>query len=210
MEHKHLVAALEAFKTATADLDRIWSGADLTGDEIANYPACLPSFDEFAASVAEMSVRPSDILDLDEIARLIRLAGIPAYVEQTGGGCATLYAGEPRETDDLPVYPAVAGPGWFEGPGNTKARAHRDEFSAGTDENAPDGGRVALPVADLDERQIADALVTLAKGTEFVTVVLEVPSVCVEGIDREIASALPRFGVAGTYPGDLISEDVDH
>lgn len=49
--------ALDAFKRATADLDRVWSSGAHRGDEVANYPAGLPSFDEFAASVACMEVR---------------------------------------------------------------------------------------------------------------------------------------------------------
>lgn len=56
MNNAELAKALEDFKTATAALDRIWSNGDFRGDEIANYPKCLPSFDEFAFDVAEMTV----------------------------------------------------------------------------------------------------------------------------------------------------------
>lgn len=53
-----LASALGAFKAATAELDRVWSGADFDGDDIANYPSCLnASFEDFAASVALMEVR---------------------------------------------------------------------------------------------------------------------------------------------------------
>ena len=34
-------------------------------------------------------------LDMDAIVERVRAAGFPAYVEQTGGGCATVYAGPP-------------------------------------------------------------------------------------------------------------------
>lgn len=52
-----LTSALDAFKRATGDLDRLWASGAYTGDEVANYPTFLPSFDEFAASVANMEVR---------------------------------------------------------------------------------------------------------------------------------------------------------
>jgi hypothetical protein len=48
--------ALEAFKSATAHLSGVWQRVGLTGDEIAGYPACLPSFEEFACDVADMRV----------------------------------------------------------------------------------------------------------------------------------------------------------
>jgi hypothetical protein len=52
-------------------------------------------------------------LDLDEVCRLLKEEGIPAYVEQTGGGCATIYAGLLREVEVPTVawYPASGAEG---------------------------------------------------------------------------------------------------
>lgn len=59
-------------------------------------------------------------LDLDDIVDRINEQGLWAYVEQTGGGCATIYAGAWHSVDDDPyssgsriAYSAVAGPGSF-------------------------------------------------------------------------------------------------
>jgi hypothetical protein len=63
---------------------------------------------------------------------LIRESGVPALVEQSGGGCATLYVGEP---DEFNRFPVIAGPGWFEGRGFTKPRADVSDFSFGPDDD---------------------------------------------------------------------------
>jgi hypothetical protein len=65
------------------------------------------------------------VLDLDRIAEHIRERGFRAYVEQTGGGVATIYAGNDTH------YLAAAGPGWFSGPNWTKPLAHTSDFSIG-------------------------------------------------------------------------------
>lgn len=58
---------------------------------------------------------PNVDFSLDDVAAQIQRAGHPAYVLQTGGGTATLYAGPQRGTDDsdLPVHPVTIGPGVF-------------------------------------------------------------------------------------------------
>lgn len=51
---------------------------------------------------------------LDTVAALIRDAGFPATVEQTGGGCATLYAGRRGEDENgNESADVIVGPGWF-------------------------------------------------------------------------------------------------
>lgn len=56
-------------------------------------------------------------LNLDFIAELVAKMGVPAEVHMTGGGVATLFAGEP---DDNGYYPAVLGPGTY----SAKAAGH--------------------------------------------------------------------------------------
>lgn len=75
-------------------------------------------------------------LDMDKIVDLLRAGGITAYVEQTGGGCATIYAGESYvDSHGDERYPVLAGPGWFEGPNWTIARGDTDDFSVGLDDD---------------------------------------------------------------------------
>jgi hypothetical protein len=56
-------------------------------------------------------------LNLDSIVGRVRRTGVHAYVAQTGGGVATIYAGPLRVEGELEYYAVAAGPGWFEGPG---------------------------------------------------------------------------------------------
>jgi hypothetical protein len=67
---------------------------------------------------------------------------IPAYVEQTGGGCATIYTGKPYHARDgqfqgkpcfRAVYPVVAGPGGFDW-GGDRHTAYFGEFCIGPDD----------------------------------------------------------------------------
>lgn len=87
--------------------------------------------------------RKPDIIDLDEVVNQLAKLGVPAYVEQTGGGCATIYAGTPQSWPDQygdRRYAAAAGPGWFEGPAWTKGRGHTDEFYFGPDDDGDTDG----------------------------------------------------------------------
>lgn len=75
--------------------------------------------------------------DLDLIVRLLELDfGVNAHVDHTGGGCATLYAGDPWEEEGYGIrYPAAAGPGWYEnGHLTDRARASRTDFYVGPDD----------------------------------------------------------------------------
>jgi hypothetical protein len=125
-----------------------------------------------------MSEEPRTI-DLDEVVRILKDEHqVPAYVEQTGGGTATIYAGwwfmnqEPQyrwedgeriqvDAESVPRFPAIAGPGWFEGPGWTKGRATVDDFYIG-----PDDDGEADPVTatrDWTERDAAAAIARQVK-----------------------------------------------
>jgi hypothetical protein len=120
-------------------------------------------------------------LNLETICDMLRAKGIPAYVEQTGGGCATIYAGESFERTE-PMYswasgerevighgtetrfPALAGPGWFDGPGWTEGRADTADFYIGPD----DDGDNAPPFTANDEwteQTAADAIASVVRGS---------------------------------------------
>ena len=81
------------------------------------------------------------IFDMDRIAALVRERGGEAYVEQTGGGCATIFASLGCDERGFPLadanghYGAAAGPGWFEGEGWTLPRGGSSEFLVGPDDD---------------------------------------------------------------------------
>ena len=74
-------------------------------------------------------------LSMSRIAAMVRERGIPCFVDQTGGGTATIYAGCPTPTEDGPVYPVSAGPGsfWAEGGPTADDREFACGVSYGSD-----------------------------------------------------------------------------
>ncbi|NUR59339.1 MAG: hypothetical protein HOV87_11820 [Catenulispora sp.] len=85
-------------------------------------------------------LHPSRLLNMDRITALVRAAGIDAYVENTGGGCATIIVGEgklPATDDRESGYDAMvlAGPGWFDWDTTpATAYASRADFYIGPDD----------------------------------------------------------------------------
>lgn len=76
-------------------------------------------------------------INMDRIVEGLRQEGVRAYVEQTGGGCATIYIGETipdSKGAGWDGYELCAGPGWFDGPGWTLARGARSDFYIGPDD----------------------------------------------------------------------------
>lgn len=128
-------------------------------------------------------------LDYERIAALVNAFGVPCYVEQTGGGCATIYAGTPvpvctvcdeleGQCDTSPPrlgdpggehtfspshetrHPVAAGPGGFRGPGFTNPWGHTDEFYVGPNDHGQAG---AYSATDRDtEASLAGRIVALA------------------------------------------------
>lgn len=90
---------------------------------------------------------------MDAVVDALQKGGIPAYVEQTGGGCATIYAGgqhvhEERypngDVDRWNRWNVAAGPGWFEGPDWTQGTAALGEFSVSPNDEG-ESDCVSLP-----------------------------------------------------------------
>ncbi len=95
------------------------------------------------------------VVNFEAIAKALEAKGIPAYVEQTGGGCATIMVGKltPREEPNYTWkflneagngpgidgtkmedrYDLLVGPGWFDGPGWTEGRGDTDDLYIGPD-----------------------------------------------------------------------------
>lgn len=112
-------------------------------------------------------------LNFDTIVELLKERDIPAIVEQTGGGTATIYAGEmykrrepvytwktgPRTVDrweDVDRWEAGAGPGYFEGPGWTNGRGGTEDFVVGRDDDGE--GEYVYADDTWDEKRAADEI----------------------------------------------------
>lgn len=98
--------------------------------------------------------------DLSCVVEIVKAAGVPAYVEHTGGGCYTIYAGATRtDVDGDTRHAAVAGPGVM------RADVYVGDwcdFYVGPDDDGdePPFGLADLGVSNLD--QIAALIVAQA------------------------------------------------
>lgn len=97
-------------------------------------------------------------VSLDQIARLVRAAGHPCRVEQTGGNVQTLMAGAPRiDADGDARFPVLAGPGWLDEECN--ALGHVADLHVGPDDDGESEGYSASRYDD--ERSIADVVLAM-------------------------------------------------
>ena len=88
---------------------------------------------------------------------LWRSYGVRAYVDMTGGGTATIYAGEQftfstRDGDEQQRWEVAAGPGFFRGPNYTYGTGYTDEFYVGADDDGESGEYASMPM-DFDPEQ---------------------------------------------------------
>ena len=118
---------------------------DLMGAD-ANVIPCTCTVDAPAdGPCARCDATDADRVDLDRAADAIAAAlNVPAYVEQTGGGCATIYVGTDGTDGRTPVLTAGPGTyGWGRGPSVGSSLemfigAARDRFGDGPDVDALD------------------------------------------------------------------------
>lgn len=87
------------------------------GDTVADQLRFIAhEIESIAQALDEGDTEPGEPdLDMERICELIQAEGFPAYVEMTGGGTATIYAGKERqhpETKDS-YYACLVGPGDF-------------------------------------------------------------------------------------------------
>ena len=102
-------------------------------------------------------------LNLDAIVGRIRRAGVHAFVAQTGGGVATIYAGPVRAEDGLEYYAVAAGPGRFEGPGWRNGRADNADFTICRDNDGSDPPESEQSCTGMSEEAIAEHIIRRAK-----------------------------------------------
>ena len=77
------------------------------------------------------------MVDLHEVVAILTRTGVPAVVEQTGGGCATILAGPTRPRPEEPgglAHAAIAGPGHY-GWGRRPSVAALVELVVGPDDS---------------------------------------------------------------------------
>lgn len=118
----------------------------------------------------EETAEDGNEIDLDALCAAVRALGHEdAYVEQTGGGCATLFAGGTyTDAHGDQRWRAAAGPGWFDGPGWTNGRAALGDFYVGPDDGEDDEAvHCCMPGESLDSIAARiDALVRSARTAE--------------------------------------------
>ena len=97
------------------------------------------------------------VIDLDEVVALLTGMGVAAVVEQTGGGCATIFAGPTRPHPFEPgclAHAAVAGPGRY-GWGQRPSVAALAELVIGPDDCGDTRPTDAALVGARDEAAVA-------------------------------------------------------
>lgn len=89
----------------------------------------------------------------DVLAQLVRDAGVSAYVEQTGGNCATVFAGTTvTESDGYLRWTCAGGPGRFTWDHPDHHHGYLAEFFIGPD--VDDG--VAISPGEIGARTLSD------------------------------------------------------
>lgn len=142
-------------------------------------------------------------VDMQVVAEIVSRAGVPAYVEQTGGGCATIFAGVAyKDAEGDERFPAAAGPGWFTGPHFSEPRASLYEFGVGPDNDGEGGFVDFAQIGALDITNIANVIVAQVRKTEAARVNGGEP-VCLSTDDIE---ALGLDGTARSEPADMRKE----
>lgn len=137
--------------------------------------------------------------DMAKVADLVNAAGVFAYVEHTGGGTATIYAGEEVEYEAMPgemwkVFKVAAGPGTFDFKPNPVWTTLYD-FSIGPNDQGEAGYVSPADVGALTEEDIAKLIVAQA-GKPFP-----------ELLTREEVTALGFDGTGKSKPADMVWED---
>jgi hypothetical protein len=100
----------------------------------------------------------SRTLNADAIAHFVSQEGVAAYVEQTGGGVATIYAGPTRQEPDYGKrFHTVVGPGEY-GWGNAPSVMSLWELFIGPDDFGQVEGMDAWEMGCRNERDVADLI----------------------------------------------------
>lgn len=120
-----------------------------------------------ATEMSETWISDEHEFNMDELVRLIEQRGVKAYVEMTGGNCATIYIGDtlPKvecSCCDGEHYALVAGPGNF-GWGKRPSTAYWDEFCYGPDDHGDEFNAVVHLNEPTSLEALADDMVSTYK-----------------------------------------------
>lgn len=106
----------------------------------------------------------TNTIDMQRICDLLNTQGITAYVEQTGGGTATIYAGESfTDKHGDPRHPVLAGPGWFDGPAWTQPHGDPTDFYIGPDDDGESDISEIEVAPTVTEEQAAERIADLIR-----------------------------------------------
>jgi hypothetical protein len=110
--------------------DQLWDAARLRRDlQLPDQPD--PDLLDQLRAAFDAGRGPAPI-DLDAVTAAVTARGVPAQVLNSSGNTATLYTGSETldPTGDI-RFTTSAGPGWFDGPDDTRPMADRDDFGIG-------------------------------------------------------------------------------
>ena len=135
----------------------------------------------------------ADLFSLDVLVQLLRANhNLPtAYVEQTGGGCAAVYAGETvRDGEGIDRWTCAAGPGSY-GWGQRHSVATLVEFCVGPDSEDGTPGYTDANTAGC--RTLRDvAALTAAQARTTWGELTDAPTLDALGLDSSLRSGLPE------------------
>lgn len=112
---------------------------------------------EHVIAEARERAEQANRIEFDTVVAKLRGHGIKAYVEQTGGGCATILVGEEKDGR----WEAAVGPGWFDEPGWSRGCGTTADLWVGKDDEGDTGEAVELDatedtVVDLVKKYLAE------------------------------------------------------
>lgn len=100
---------------------------------------------------------------MDKVAEIVRTKyGVDCWVNQTGGGCATIHAGKPYlDAEGNERYPAVAGPGSFSYDPEIPSTGSVFEFYLGSDNDGESEAWSAESLTDYQKQQPVEEVLAL-------------------------------------------------
>lgn len=153
-EHRHFTAGATIGKQTIPDADgseqhthgTVGIGSDPATDP-ANLEPCIAcgapvtadsdGHDDGCATIADRTFTGREVLDA-----IAAATDAPAYIEQTGGGTATLYIGATRAAigfdADEPRYRLAAGPGSFDWGDSDRSTFYASDLYIGPDDDGSD------------------------------------------------------------------------
>lgn len=157
----------------------------------------------------DTTTKPST-MDMQKVVDILRERfGVYAMVEQTGGGVATIQARPTFADDDnTERFSALAGPGWFDGPGWSNAYAAYDGFYVGPDDDGDTNPYALTRRIVLTEFDVAKVIAGQVEIGEARAVVDGDKAIGIDNIARDLLALWLVKGVRTDY-GIYLSRETD-